>query len=282
MPVPAARRSKLRRSGRGRARCRRRRPPRPRRPCGRAGSTHARSAADDERHLARQSAALTVPPRELVVLPRQVLTLASVPRRRLRDRILVDLDAEAGAVDRSPARACRDRDRLGEDVVLHQVGGLLVALDAVWQRQHDVMARRGGEAELAVGVLADLQPFVMRDPGEPVEAADRPDPVRREAVDVGLPRTDARVRLGLRPQALVRADHRRGAGAQLGELPDRVIAHGLLDEVDVVRGERSEVPERLRHRPAPFASSRSRGRGPSAARTVDDHARGPPRRRGRP
>ena len=92
--------------------------------------------------------------------------------------------------------------------MLHQVRSLLMAFDAVRQRQHDVMRGRRGEPELAVRVLADLQPFVLGDPGEPVKAPDRPDPVRREAEDVGLARTDARVRVGLRPEALVRAERR--------------------------------------------------------------------------
>ena len=61
--------------------------------------------------------------------------------------------------------------------MLHQVCRLLMPFDAVWQGQDDMMARRGGEAQFAVGVLADLKTFVVRDPREPVEAADRPDPI---------------------------------------------------------------------------------------------------------
>ena len=114
--------------------------------------------------------------------------------------------------------------------------------DAVWQRQDDMMACRGREAQLAVGVLADLEALVVREPREPLEAPDRPDPVGREAVDVGVARPDASVRLGLLPQAFVRADRRLGARPYLGELAHWVIANGLLDEVDVVGCERSEVP----------------------------------------
>ena len=133
--------------------------------------------------------------------------------------------------------------------MLHQVCRLLMPFDAVRQGQDDMMAGRGGEAELAVGVLADLETFVVREPGEPLEAADRPDPVGREAVDVGVARSDARVRIGLRPQPFVGADSRLDAGPHLAELAHGVIANGLLDEVDVVLGHRSEVPERLRNRP---------------------------------
>src|SRR5207245_2556814 len=99
--------------------------------------------------------------------------------------------------------------------------------------------------------LADQQALVGREPRQPVEAPDRSDPVRREAIDIGLSRSDPGVRVRLRPQALVRADGDIDAPAELAELPHRVVAHGLLDEVDVARGHRSEVPKRLWNRPAP-------------------------------
>ena len=50
--------------------------------------------------------------------------------------------------------------------------------DAVGKGQDDVMAGRRGEAELSVSVLADLKAFLVREPGKPVEATDRADPVR--------------------------------------------------------------------------------------------------------
>ncbi len=134
--------------------------------------------------------------------------------------------------------------------MLHQVRGLLMSLDAVWQSQEDVLGCRRGKAELAVRVLADLEPFVIGSPGQPVEAPDRPHPVRGEAEDVRLSRANAGVRVRFRPEPLVRADHRVGPGAQLGKLSDGVIANGLLDEVDVVLAECPEVAERLRNRPA--------------------------------
>ncbi len=112
---------------------------------------------------------------ELVVLPRAVLALAPVACRRLPDSVIVDVHAQSRAIDRSPAWAARDRDRLGEDVVLHQVCGLLMAFDAVGQGQDDMLTGSRGEAELTVRVLADLKPFVVRQPGKPVKAPDRSD-----------------------------------------------------------------------------------------------------------
>ena len=76
----------------------------------------------------------------------------------MRDLVLVDLDAEARPLDPAPVRAVHDRDALGQDVVGHHLGGLLVAAVGVGRRQHHVLAGRGGEAELAMGVLADVWP----------------------------------------------------------------------------------------------------------------------------
>ena len=139
---------------------------------GGAGAPHARAAADDERHLASEPASPLLlcdlngcqgrywpspgsarPPRR--PRPRR-------PRRRARP------------VDRAPARAARDRERLAQDVVLHQVRRLLVARHAVGERQHDVMRRRRRDAELAVRVLADLQPLELGHPGEALEAGSEP------------------------------------------------------------------------------------------------------------
>src|SRR5207247_4047040 len=139
---------------------------------------------------------------------------------------------EPGPVEPSPARAGRDRQRVTEDVVLNQMRGLLMPLDAVGQRQQDVMRGGRGDSELSVRVLADLQPFVRRNPGEALEAGERADPVWREAIAVGLACADACVRVCLRPQPLVRADADRGSAAQLRKVADRMITAGLLDEVD--------------------------------------------------
>src|SRR6476619_5070931 len=103
------------------------------------------------------------------------------------------------------------------------------------------MAGCRGEPELPVRVLADLQPFEMREPRESVKAADRSDPVGREAIDICVPRSDASVDVSLRPEALVGANGHRGAGAYLRQLADGMLADRLLHEVDVVFAQSSQV-----------------------------------------
>ena len=55
--------------------------------------------------------------------------------------------------------------RVGQDVVLHHLGGLLVAEAGIGRRQHHMLAGRRGEAELAMGVLADQPALEMARPG---------------------------------------------------------------------------------------------------------------------
>src|SRR6266540_1449777 len=189
-------------------------------------------------------------PFELVVLPRQVLALDAVACDRLGDTFIVDLHPKARTLDRSPPGAARDRDRLGEDVVLHQVRSLLMPLDAVGQGQDDMMAGCRGEPKLPVGVLADLKPFEVRQPGESVKTPDRSDPVGREAIDICVSRPDVGVDVCLRPETFVGADSRVDPGAHLCKLPYWVIPDRLLDEIDVVLAHSSEIPQSLWNRPA--------------------------------
>jgi hypothetical protein len=131
----------------------------------------------------------------------------------------------------------------------HHLRRLLVSVDPVRQGEQDVLARGGRDAELAVSVLADLQALQLGHVREPRERAERADPGGRQAVDIGFAGGDAGVGIRLRPEALVRAHRDRRAPAHLSELAERRLAHGLLDEVDVVLGESLEHAQRLRHRP---------------------------------
>src|SRR5215471_2381403 len=70
---------------------------------------------------------------------------------------LVDTDAEALAFRNAPCRAVGDRQPVCNDVVLHHRRRLLVTVDDVRQREEHVLVSCGGDAELAVRVLADLQ-----------------------------------------------------------------------------------------------------------------------------
>ena len=171
---------------------------------------------------------------------------ARQPRRR---RSASTSTPSPGTVDATPVRPVRDRQLLAEHVVHHHLRRLLIALDGVRQRQQHVLAGGGRDAELAVGVLADLQALQLGDVREPRERAQRADPGGREAEHVGLAGADARVRVGLRPEALVRAHGDRRAPAHLAQVPDRRLAHGLLDEVDVVLGQPLQHAQRLRHGP---------------------------------
>src|SRR4051812_48114499 len=103
----------------------------------------------------------------------------------------------------------------------------------------------GCDAELAVGVLADLQALALGEPRNLSEAEEGADPVLREAEDVRLSGLDARVCVGSRPKPFIRTDGDPRAIAQLGQELDRVLAHRLLDEVDLELFQRAQHPRRL-------------------------------------
>ena len=76
------------------------------------------------------------------------------------DRLGGRLDADADALRNAPARAVGDRQPLGEHVVRHHRGGLLVPVHDVRQREQHVLTGGRGDTELAVRVLADLMPSI--------------------------------------------------------------------------------------------------------------------------
>ena len=98
--------------------------------------------------------------------------------------------------------------RVGQDVVLHHLRGLLVAEAGVGGGQHHVLAGGGGEAEFAMGVLADLPALEMAGLVEHVEAAERADPILAEAEIVAAAALDDAIGVGLAPQPLVDAERR--------------------------------------------------------------------------
>ena len=77
--------------------------------------------------------------------------------------VLVDRDAQARALDAAPIGALGNRYRLGQDVVGHVLRRLLMTVARVGRGQHHVLAGGGGQAKLAMGVLANQPAFQMRD-----------------------------------------------------------------------------------------------------------------------
>src|SRR5262249_25819358 len=89
----------------------------------------------------------------------------------------------------------------------------------------------------------------MSEPGESVETPDRPDPVWREAIHIGVSGPNASVDVGFRPETFVGAHGDVDSAPQLRKLSHRMIADRLFNEVDVVLAQRLQVPHRLRERP---------------------------------
>src|SRR5262249_12914843 len=84
--------------------------------------------------------------------------------------LLVDLDADAGLLDPAPARPVGDRQPFGQDIVPHHLRRLLMAEPGIWGRDDEVVAGRGRQPELPMGVLAQLPALHMADPVERMEA----------------------------------------------------------------------------------------------------------------
>jgi hypothetical protein len=103
---------------------------------------------------------------------------------------------------------------------------------ALGNGQHHVLPRGGGDAQLAVRVLADALSVKVSHVAERVEAAQRAHPVAAEAEHVGAATADDTQRVFLAPQALVGAQCHRDALAQLLHVLDRVDPHRRLGEVD--------------------------------------------------
>src|SRR5438132_48952 len=106
-----------------------------------------------------------------------------------------------------------------------------------------------GDAELAVRMLDDPEPFEVSRLAEVLEPGKGADPVGTETIDVGRAPADLPVGVLGRPESLVGTDrygspcaHFLHAGSRVG--PDR-----LFDEVNSVRIQPGQVPERLVHRP---------------------------------
>ena len=136
-----------------------------------------------------------------------------------------------------------------------------------------VVAGGRRDAELAVRVLADLQPLEVRDVRETLERAERADPVRAEAVHVGLPRDDARVRVGLAPEPLVRA-HRHRQPRRAARPGDRTGSCRTGCSTKSMSCSAIAASRRvgLGHRPASRSRrARRRGPGPSALAHRLDH-----------
>ena len=80
----------------------------------------------------------------------------------LGNLVLVDLDAQSRPLDATPIGPVHDGDPLSEDVVFHHLRRLLVAVVGIRRGQHHVLAGRCGKAELAMCMLADDLPLVVR------------------------------------------------------------------------------------------------------------------------
>ena len=94
--------------------------------------------------------------------------------------VFVDLDAEPRLLDAPPLGAIRDRQGSGQDIAFQILCGLLMPVASIRCGEHHVLAG-GGQAELTVGMLAELPPLQMRDPCQVEKTAERADPVGEEA-----------------------------------------------------------------------------------------------------
>src|SRR5258707_12050259 len=124
---------------------------------------------------------------------------------------LVDGDAETGSLDPAPARAVDDGEAPDKDIVLHHLRGLLMAGRGVGHREHEVLTRRRGKAELAVGMLAHQQALEVSGPGERVEPPDGADPIGAETEIIAATALDDAVGICGAPESLVGAERHRHA-----------------------------------------------------------------------
>jgi hypothetical protein len=88
---------------------------------------------------------------------RQELTSLAVILAVNPNLLFINFDTKARGGRNTPFRTVGDRQRLGQNIILHHLGGLLIALDNIWQSQERVMRGSRGNAELSVRVFANLE-----------------------------------------------------------------------------------------------------------------------------
>src|SRR5438876_2084188 len=93
----------------------------------------------------------------------------------------------------------------------------------------------GGDAELAVRMLDDAEPFEVSHLAEVLEPGKGADPVRTETVDVGRAPADLPVGVLGRPQSFVGTDRYGSPRAYFLHAGRRVGPDRLFDEVNSVR-----------------------------------------------
>ena len=131
-----------------------------------------------------------------------------------------------------PARAGRDGQGCRQQIVGHHGRGLLIAPGHIGQGQQHMLAGGRGDAELAMGMLADLDARDMCGMAEAVEAAQAADPIAAEAEHVGGPAGDHAGDLALALQPLIGAKGDRHAPAQLLHQGDGRCGHRRLGIFD--------------------------------------------------
>src|SRR5690349_4260777 len=88
-------------------------------------------------------------------------------------------------------------------------------------------------AELAVGMFAELPALHVADLSQGVEAAERPDPVGTETEIVAATALDHAVGVGLAPQALVDAKRYVNLPTQVQHVLHRIDVHWRLHEIEI-------------------------------------------------
>src|SRR4029079_11600590 len=75
----------------------------------------------------------------------------------------VDFHADAWLLDPAPAGPISDGQAIDQDVVLHHLRRLLMPKASIGCGEHQMMEGGGGDAELAMGMLAELPALHMAD-----------------------------------------------------------------------------------------------------------------------
>ena len=94
-----------------------------------------------------------------------------------REFPFVHIDAKPRPLDAAPARPVGDWNGFGEDIVGHELSGLLMTEAGIGRRKHGVVPSHCREAEFAVGVLANLPALEMACMNERHKAGQRAYPI---------------------------------------------------------------------------------------------------------
>jgi len=118
--------------------------------------------------------------------------------------LLIDINSYTNTAWYPPIRSIGYWNCFLDDIVSHDVSGLLVPVYDIRQGEQYVMARGGSNPQFSVCMSTDLQAFSVRQPGRSLKLRQRPCEIGAEAVNIGASGCYLTMRVRSGPETLVR------------------------------------------------------------------------------